>query len=110
MENKKKLFILGWVILFGIALSFTNFANPEYLDCMKKGWKREKQGKFQGEMCVMHYEDGWKICNASSECLGDCIVTKMDDTAGECAMTDSHFGCKQTIEKFKAGEGILCVD
>jgi len=29
----------------------------------------------------MHFDDGGKVCNASSECSGDCIVTHPDDTS-----------------------------
>ncbi|MCT4617582.1 MAG: hypothetical protein N4A38_05240 [Candidatus Gracilibacteria bacterium] len=119
VKNKNLLLMVGLLIVFlgALACAFSDLGNTRNIDnnnseveCEKNGGKWEPQGKAQIEACVMHYEDGGKKCNNSSECSGDCIVTKIDDTAGKCAMTDSSFGCHQTIEKFRAGEGILCVD
>jgi len=112
MNNKKNLLIWWLVVIFLWALVFTfsDYANPEYLKCKSEWWNWVEQGLAKTKMCVKDYDDGWKVCNNSDECKGDCIAKTAEDTAGKCQMTNSEFWCFQTIENFKNWEWILCRD
>ncbi len=84
------------------------------LDCQKQGGTLKKQGMAQCYMCTINYADAGKVCSDSSNCQGACLnynnfapVGKA--TKGQCAKTNSPFGCYQRVEKGVA-KNAICVD
>lgn len=62
--------------------------------------------------CTKFFKDGNKACKSSDDCEGDCIITDPNSSgeSGQCASTDSPFGCKSTIENYRINPYILCAD
>ncbi len=84
------------------------------LDCQKQGGSLKKQGMAQCYMCTINYADAGKVCSDASDCQGAClnynkVVSAGMATKGQCAKTNSPFGCYQRIEKGVAKHAI-CVD
>ncbi len=85
------------------------------IDCQKQGGKLQKAGLAGCYTCIVEYADGGKTCSDSSECEGACLnynnfapADKPKQT-GQCAKTNSPFGCYQRIEKGVAKHA-MCVD
>ncbi len=84
------------------------------IDCQKQGGSLQKQGMAQCYMCTIEYADAGKVCSDASDCQGAClnynkVVSAGMATKGQCAKTNSPFGCYQRIEKGVAKHAI-CVD
>ncbi len=85
------------------------------IDCQKQGGSLQKQGMAQCYTCTIEYADAGKICSDASDCLGAClnyndfIPAGKTNQQGQCAKTNSSFGCYQKIEKGVAKHAI-CVD
>ncbi len=83
--------------------------------CLAKGGEYTKQGKLQMYRCVMQFSDAGKSCSDSAECQGSClnsnrlIETNTSNVVGQCASTDSPFGCREIVEN-GVGKGFLCID
>lgn len=80
------------------------------VSCEAQRGKWSREGLAQSYMCVFEYSDGGKSCVSSDECQGGCIITSYDQKTGTCDVSSSPFGCYVTIEDFRKGEAILCVD
>ena len=116
------LFSLVFISACQTSPSATNVQNdPDYpsealiKDCSAKGGKYIKQGKLQRYKCVTYFSDAGKSCSDSSECQGSClnsnrlIETNTSNIVGQCASTDSPFGCREIVEN-GVGKGFLCID
>ncbi len=84
------------------------------IDCQKQGGSLQKQGMAQCYTCTIEYADAGKVCSDSSECQGACLNSNKftpagKATKGQCAKTNSPFGCYQKIEKGVAKDA-MCVD
>ncbi len=85
------------------------------IDCQKQGGSLQKQGMAQCYMCTIEYADAGKACSDGSECQGAClnyndfIPAGKTNQQGQCAKTNSPFGCYQVIEKGVAKHA-MCVD
>lgn len=84
-------------------------------ECLAKGGEYTKEGRLQAYRCVQQFSDAGKSCSDSSECQGKCtnsdtaIEAGTANVKGTCAVNDTPFGCRQTIEGGVA-KGFLCVD
>lgn len=88
----------------------TWLVNPEKTRCEAvKGSVWKPQGKAQIPACIRLYSDAGKTCTTSTQCQGDCIVTRPNQPA-TCASSSSSFGCGATIEHFKQNGRIICRD
>ncbi len=84
------------------------------IDCQKQGGSLQKQGMAQCYTCTIEYADAGKVCSDASDCQGAClnynkVVSAGMTTKGQCAKTNSSFGCYQVIEKGVAKHA-MCVD
>ena len=84
--------------------------------CEAAGGRIEMGGLMGHERCVQTYADAGKACTGSSDCLGQCILDSSHGSVpmggaatGTCQVTDSPFGCYQTVEDGKA-QPEKCVD
>lgn len=85
-------------------------------DCAARGGRMLPQGRMQSLQCVVSYADAGKRCTDSGDCQGAC---RIEDAAqapragaaavGQCAATNSRFGCYTPVEDGKAG-ATICVD
>jgi hypothetical protein len=84
-------------------------------DCVGSGgqWGPQGLGRFGG--CVRPTRDGGKACNDRSECEVACLYVGAKEARstpgaiGQCASTDSRFGCRVFVSGGKVTGG-LCVD
>ncbi|GEM_PF-5097786 len=81
--------------------------------CMEKMGDWRQVGASRAYSCIFTYADGGKECKNSDECEGSCVVydyNQAERGKGICEQDTDFFGCYATIENFKAGYGILCID
>ena len=76
--------------------------------CKLTGGEWVRVGFRQLFECVHIYSDGGKTCKSSTECESSCISNY--NGIGYCKGDDSPYGCYRTIEDFKKGKPVLCVD
>ena len=87
----------------------------ERAQCEAVGGEVRPAGLLGAENCIQTYADAGKACSDTSDCQGLCMVTgefvDMDSATntGQCQVTDSPFGCYQTVENGRATPA-LCVD
>lgn len=79
-----------------------------WLTCKVTGGRWETAGIYPEFRCIHKYPDGGKSCRSSTECRGLCI-SKGDGT-GYCKYDDNPFGCYSTVEDFREGRGVYCID
>ena len=82
--------------------------------CETVGGIIRQDGLAGWERCIQTMPDAGKTCTSSTECVQSCVITgrfvEMDTpTTGQCAETDSPFGCFQVVEDGLAAPA-LCVD
>lgn len=91
------------------------FSDRDRKRCLRGGGKWHPVGRARSYACVHYSEDGGKACSGPSECkLRRCVVLSRPDdvnvpVVGECAKTDSNFGCSWTVVGGYVTEG-GCVD
>lgn len=78
----------------------------EYIQaCTAQSGQFSQQGMLGCYMCVVNYDDAGKSCKDSADCQGICESTSeflafgTANQTGQCASTNSPFGCHQPIEK-----------
>ncbi|WP_156829796.1 hypothetical protein [Methylovulum miyakonense] len=80
------------------------FFEKERIQCLAEGGKWLPMGMLKFSGCLHTSRDGGKPCKSSSECEFGCLAarhstSKTDNALGQCAKTDSKFGCKAYVEE-----------
>ncbi|MBI5411579.1 hypothetical protein HZA43_00195 [Candidatus Peregrinibacteria bacterium] len=118
----KKFLLLTIILLIIIISGFSFFAYKKNTDAKDSIIKRAEEKKFCEEtggkigfvgfdgmpLCIHEYPDKRKPCTSSDECEGTCEANK--DGAGFCKVNDNPYRCHLTIEDFRAGKQMLCID
>ena len=82
--------------------------------CAASGREILPSGRLGEELCIHVHPDAGRPCTASTDCVGRCLntgdfVDAGTPATGQCAPSDSPFGCWQLVENGVAGDAI-CVD
>ncbi|WP_084418460.1 hypothetical protein [Henriciella litoralis] len=83
--------------------------------CEAAGGSVQRAGMLGWENCIQMMPDAGEMCRDSSDCFSECRVSSEapadpgTPTTGQCAPTDSPFGCYQRV-KDGVADGMICVD
>ncbi len=99
-------------------LKRAGYSESEEKACRDAGGTYAPMGMIQQFGCAKPYADAGKVCRASKDCSGQCIVSEQGgETAtpggavvGQCQASSSQFGCYSYIDDQTGGVVGICVD
>lgn len=100
-------------------LKRAGYSESEEKACRNAGGSYAPMGMLQQFGCAKPYADAGKICRASKDCSGQCIVSEEggggsapagEAVVGQCQASSNKFGCYSYIDDETGGVVGICID